>query len=211
MSRQFNTCTSPLRADSSAAWRASSSSRRSGRRGRTCSQYDHGDVKVRHVLLVRRILVDCQKDIKLRGGQSQQRSVLNMFPAELLYRSRVISTQVTQQTPINALVNQHLHSAYANTLALVSSKKAMTCSRLTDGKPLRKSSIESPASRCSISVCASTRVPLNTGAPLITPGSAEMTELSCASKRAASSARSFSGNFNASFSRVVASRVIETV
>ncbi len=32
------------------------------------------------------------------------------------------------------------------------SKNAMTCSRVTDGKPSRKSSMESPASRYSISV-----------------------------------------------------------
>jgi hypothetical protein len=59
-----------------------------------------------------------------------------------------------------------------------------------------------------MSVCANTRVPLNTGAPLITPGDAEITELSCASSRDTNSSRSCSGSCKAAFSKVVASCVI---
>jgi hypothetical protein len=48
------------------------------------------------------------------------------------------------------------------------SSGAITCSRVTDGKPSRNASIVSPASRYSMRVCTSTRVPQKTGDPPIT-------------------------------------------
>ena len=53
----------------------------------------------------------------------------------------------------------------------------MTCSRETLGKPSRKTSIESPASRWSISVWIGTRVPAKQGAPLMISGSILTTDV----------------------------------
>ena len=52
----------------------------------------------------------------------------------------------------------------------------MTCSRVTERKPARKSSIDSPASRQSISVCTGTLVPAKTAVPPMTPGLRETTD-----------------------------------
>src|SRR5580704_2977743 len=55
-------------------------------------------------------------------------------------------------------------------------RKAFTCSRVIIGKPSRNSSIESPASRYSMSVWTGTRVPQKTGMPPMTSGSRQMTD-----------------------------------
>jgi hypothetical protein len=61
-------------------------------------------------------------------------------------------------------------------------RKAITCSRVTEGKPSRNSSIESPALRYSMSVCTGTRVPQKTGVPPMTSGSRHTTDFIMAAK-----------------------------
>ena len=63
-------------------------------------------------------------------------------------RTQKVSGQSTAQPPIQTLIDQDAHDAsVSNILILPASITAKTCSRLTDGKPSRKSSIDSPPSR----------------------------------------------------------------
>jgi hypothetical protein len=61
--------------------------------------------------------------------------------------SPLVKLDMQTVLPIDAFVEQDLHEAASTIRVLASSKKAMTCSRVTDGNPSRKSSIDSPASR----------------------------------------------------------------
>jgi hypothetical protein len=76
---------------------------------------------------------------------------------------------------------QHTHpagsSTAARTLSLASSRNAITCSLDTVGNPSRKSLMDSPASRYSMSVWTGTLVPRKTGVPPIIPGSETTTEM----------------------------------
>src|SRR5436190_8930058 len=74
------------------------------------------------------------------------------------------------QTLIDAFVEQDFHLTSVSTLTFAVSSTATTCSRVTVGKPSKKSSIVSPASRYSKRVCTGTRVPANTGVPPIISG-----------------------------------------
>src|SRR5262249_10720060 len=79
--------------------------------------------------------------------RGQQFSVLDARPAHLSGCLDVVSGDVARQSPVDAFIEQHLHETDWTSRSFASSKKAMTCSRVTDGKPSRNSSIESPASR----------------------------------------------------------------
>ena len=59
----------------------------------------------------------------------------------------VVSQDVPREASIDALVEKHPHDALTTIRAVASSRNAATCSRLTVGKPTRKSSIVSPPSR----------------------------------------------------------------
>src|ERR1051326_1887872 len=61
----------------------------------------------------------------------------------------------------------HRVAASSATRSFIAFRKARTCFRFTVGNPSRKSSIDDPPSRYSISVCTGTRVPANTGVPLM--------------------------------------------
>lgn len=61
-------------------------------------------------------------------------------------------------------------------------RKAMTCSRATEGKPARNASIVSPAATQSSRVCTGTRVPRKTAAPPITSESRLTTDVFMALK-----------------------------
>lgn len=60
----------------------------------------------------------------------------------------------------------------AKACVLDSSKIAITCCRRTAGNPSKKSSIDSPPSKWSNKLLTGTRVPVNTGSPPMTAGSA---------------------------------------
>ena len=72
---------------------------------------------------------------------------------------------LARQAPVNAFIQKNSHEVDSMRRSFASSRNAMTCSPLTEGNPVTKSSIDSPASRSSSSVCTGTRVPANTGAP----------------------------------------------
>jgi len=79
--------------------------------GGASSQNDYGYVEVRNVLLIRQILVYRDEHIEFGCSQAEKSAVLNMLPTELLYRPGFMTRQITQQTPVDAFVNQDLHSA----------------------------------------------------------------------------------------------------
>jgi hypothetical protein len=54
--------------------------------------------------------------------------------------------KLAREPPVNALVEENPHVTDATSRSFAASRKAMTCSRVTVGKPARNSSIESPAS-----------------------------------------------------------------
>src|SRR5207249_6629560 len=88
-----------------------------------------------------------------------------------------MADEIASESSIDAFVEQDLHFAAAASMhSFASSRNAITCSRETLGKPSRKSSIESPASRWSMSVGIGTRVPAKQGAPLMISGSIFTTE-----------------------------------
>lgn len=68
-------------------------------------------------------------------------------PAHLPNRLGVEAGQITKESRVDALVEQDSHRVPASTRAFVSSRNASTCSRVTEGKPSRKSSMDSPPSR----------------------------------------------------------------
>src|SRR5688572_988433 len=98
-------------------------------------------------------------------SQAEKLAVLFRLPAHLLNRFHFILDEFACQTLVDTLVEQYLHSASASTRPFAVSNKATTCSCVTVGNPARKSSIVSPASRYSKSVCTGTRVPVKTGVP----------------------------------------------
>src|SRR5580700_9130130 len=87
-----------------------------------------------------------------------------------------MTSEGARKPPVDALVEQNSHETDSTSFSFASSRKAITCSRVTAGKPPRNSSIESPASRYSMSVCTGTRVPQKTGVPPMTSGSRQMTD-----------------------------------
>src|SRR5579864_2745508 len=78
-----------------------------------------------------------------------------------------MADKIPAKALINALIKQDSHCQWtlATTRSLASSKNANTCSLVTDGKPSKKASIDSPALMYSMKVCTGTRVPANTGVP----------------------------------------------
>jgi len=85
--------------------------------------------------------------VRLLRRQSQQLTVLNGRPPHLSRGLDVMTDDVSRQPPIDAFVDQDSHETLATSRSFASSRKAITCSRETVGKPSRKSSSDSPASR----------------------------------------------------------------
>jgi uncharacterized protein (DUF433 family) len=80
-------------------------------------------------------------------SKPEQFAVRYRRPPHLPRRPDIMSDDLARETPIDALVKQHSHGTAAIARSFASSRKAMTCSRFTDGKPFRKSLMDSPASR----------------------------------------------------------------
>jgi hypothetical protein len=55
--------------------------------------------------------------------------------------------EIARDPPFGALVEKNPHAVVSRRLSFAASRKPTTCSRVTDGKPARKSSIYSPAWR----------------------------------------------------------------
>ena len=110
-------------------------------------KYNYGDGEGIQVLLKGKVSIRGNEHVEVFRGECQQRSVLDSRPAHLASRSDIVTDNVAAEAPVNAFVEEDLHEAASITRSLASSRKAMTCSRVTVGNPWRKSSIDSPASR----------------------------------------------------------------
>lgn len=141
---------------------------------RPCPKDEDRDRESCEVLLERQIPVDGHEGIELLSRQGQQFTILDGCPPHLPGRLDVMPDDVARQSPIDALVEQDSHDALATSSSFASSRRPITWSRVTVGKPSRKSSMVSPASRYSSTVWTGTRVPANTGVPPITSGLQDM-------------------------------------
>jgi len=99
------------------------------------------------VLLKCKISIDCNKHIEMLGCKLQQFSVCDRCPTHLARSLNLVPDDVACEAPINAFVKEHFHEVVSISRSFASSRKTITCCRVTDGKPARKSSIDSPASR----------------------------------------------------------------
>jgi len=93
---------------------------------RSRAQHDNRNRKARKVPLEREVTIDSHKSVEL---------------------ANLVANEVSREPAVNALIQENPHDAEATMRAFASSRKAITCSRLTVGKPSRKSSIVSPPSR----------------------------------------------------------------
>jgi len=111
------------------------------------TQHDHGDRESGQVLLEGEIAVDRDERIELARRESEQITVLDRCPSHRGDRPDFVPGDILGEATIHALIEQHSHASVATILDFASSRKAITWSRLTVGKPSRKSSIDSPFSR----------------------------------------------------------------
>src|ERR1700682_4986537 len=111
------------------------------------AKHDNGDRVSDQILLKGQVSIYRDEYVKLSARERQQLSILDRRPAHLTSGLDVVANDITSQTPIDAFVEQNLHEAASTIRVLASSRNAMTCSRVTDGKPARNSSMDSPASR----------------------------------------------------------------
>src|ERR1700722_15464088 len=125
---------------------------------------------------MRQIPIDCNEHFESSRCQGKQLAILDRGPPHLFGGLDVVADNSARKAPIDALIEQDSHGTDSTSFSFASSRKAITCARVTVGKPSRNSSMESPASRYSMSVCTGTRVPQKTGVPLITSGSRQMTD-----------------------------------
>ena len=108
---------------------------------------DDGNIELREILLKSKIAVDGHKRVKLLLGQSEQVAVLDTCPTHLRNGQDFVSSDLLCKSAVDAFVLQNSREATGSIRAFASSRKAITCSRVTVGKPSRKSSIVSPPSK----------------------------------------------------------------
>ena len=91
-------------------------------------------------------MINRHKDIELRLRESEQLAVLDTGPAGLRHRNHVTALDLFGQSTVDTLVEKKLHDATGIIRAFASSRKAITCSRVTVGNPSRNSSMVCPPS-----------------------------------------------------------------
>ena len=99
-----------------------------------------------NVLLKGQVSIHCYEHVELRGRKGEQFSIFERRPPHLTRRLHLVRSKLAAEAPVNTFVEQHPHETVSISRSFASSRKAMTCSRVTDGNPSRKSSIVSPAS-----------------------------------------------------------------
>src|ERR1041385_5504821 len=99
------------------------------------------------MLLEGEVPVDGDEYVELFRGKRKQFAVLNSRPSHLVRRLDFMADDVARKPSVNALIDEYLHEAAATRRSFACSRNSMTCSRLTEGNPARKSSMESPDSR----------------------------------------------------------------
>jgi hypothetical protein len=118
-----------------------------GKPVRFCLKYDDGNREGNQILLEGQVSIYRDEYIEVFGGKRQQLAIRDGRPSHLASGLDVVPDDITRQAPVDTFVEKNPHEAAAITRAFASSRNAMTCSRVTDGNPARKSSIDSPASR----------------------------------------------------------------
>jgi hypothetical protein len=96
-----------------------------------------------HLKLDPDILHSALPALEIRASNSGTRSLRSVSRFEDAHRTM---TAIAKSGRF-CFVNQYLHRADATRRSFACSRKRMTCSRLTEGNPARKSSMDSPASR----------------------------------------------------------------
>src|SRR5438128_813944 len=103
-------------------------------------------IEFSQILLEREITINSYKDIKLLFSKGEQFAILYSCPSHLRHSLHKISWKLFGEPSVYA-IRLEVSSRQAAILiicSLASSKKAITCSLDTVGKPSRKSSIDSP-------------------------------------------------------------------
>ena len=98
-------------------------------------------------MLKRQIAVNGDEDVDLPRRKSEQFAISNRCPTHLLCGLDLVIDDVTSQPPVDTFVEEDFHETDSISRSFACSRNAMTCSRVTDGKPSRNSSMESPASK----------------------------------------------------------------
>src|SRR5689334_5982866 len=100
---------------------------------RSCLDHDHGNAELRKVLLKREVAVDRHKDIELRLSKPEQLSILDPSPTGLGNRDHIMALKVPGQSAVETFIEQDFHEAAGSMRIFASSRKAITCSRVTVG------------------------------------------------------------------------------
>ena len=98
-------------------------------------QHDDRDGELRDVLLKGQATVDGHENIELCLRACQKLTVLDPRPACLRNRQDFMPLNIFGESSVDALVKEDSHEALASIRVLASSRKAITCSRETVGKP----------------------------------------------------------------------------
>jgi hypothetical protein len=111
-----------------------------------CGKYHYADFKPAEVLLKLDALIRREENGKsLRCGSPQERTVLEAAPALLLNGVAMVRCQLAKELARQGLIYEDSHVASKTCAA--SSKAAMACSLVTEGKSARNASRSSPPSR----------------------------------------------------------------
>src|SRR5580704_13894535 len=110
-------------------------------------KHNDGNWEGTEILLKGQVSIHRDEHIEMVCGNREQLADRDGRQTHLTNGLHVVTDDLTRQTPVDAFVEKNLHEAASITRVFASSRKAMTCSRVTDGNPSRKSSIDSPASR----------------------------------------------------------------
>jgi len=110
------------------------------------AEHHDGDRERDYVLLKEQVSIHCYEHVELSGSEGKQLSILERRPSHLTRGLHLMGGEFTTEAPVNTLVEQYPHETISISRSFASSRKAITCSRVTDGNPSRKSSIVSPPS-----------------------------------------------------------------
>ena len=107
------------------------------------AENDHCDVEFRKILLKRQVAIDRNENAKLFCSQREKLAVFHGGLTHLRNSPDFMTDYILSDPTINASVEENSHEAAATIRSFASSRKATTWSRVTVGKPSRKSSIGS--------------------------------------------------------------------
>jgi hypothetical protein len=105
--------------------------------------YDGPEAQLFEVVLLLEFAVNCNENVKRVLSVHQQSTVVAAATANLADRRSSVAGECSLHLGVHAFVEEDTH---ASKLSLASSINRMACSRLTEGKPRKKSSsVEFPS------------------------------------------------------------------